>query len=185
MAAALGPCIQEAHAMVGQRHVARHRHEAPADQPRIRDGVVWRATRTGRDQRRAVAGEASDAVDTRGLNGLGIGYLGSNAGRPARPPRLARSRVEPEETMVRTPAQPSAVPPHSGMRSATTADVEPGAIHASPRTTSASHLAYPLSLAHGECQLGLRWGLVLGTPPTAPTPDSTDSACRYPAPPGP
>ena len=40
MAAALGPCIQEAHAMVGQRHVARHRHVAPADQPRIRDGVV-------------------------------------------------------------------------------------------------------------------------------------------------
>jgi len=40
LAAALGPCIQEAHAMVGQRHVARHRHVAPADQPRIRDGVV-------------------------------------------------------------------------------------------------------------------------------------------------
>jgi hypothetical protein len=26
MAAALGQCIQEEHAMVGQRHVARHRH---------------------------------------------------------------------------------------------------------------------------------------------------------------
>jgi hypothetical protein len=43
MAAALGPCIQEEHAMVGQRHVARHRHMAPADQPRIRDGIVGRA----------------------------------------------------------------------------------------------------------------------------------------------
>jgi len=44
MAAALGPCIQEEHAMVGQRHVTRHRHVAPADQSRIRDGTVGRAT---------------------------------------------------------------------------------------------------------------------------------------------
>jgi hypothetical protein len=35
VAAELGPCIQEAHAMVGQRHVARPRHVAPANQPRI------------------------------------------------------------------------------------------------------------------------------------------------------
>ena len=40
MAAELGPCIQEEHAMVGQRHVARHRHVAPADQPRIRDRMM-------------------------------------------------------------------------------------------------------------------------------------------------
>jgi len=40
IAAALGPCIQEAHAMVGQRHVAQYRHMPAADQPRIRDGVV-------------------------------------------------------------------------------------------------------------------------------------------------
>jgi hypothetical protein len=39
MAAALGQFIQEAHAMVGQRHLTRHRHVAPADQPRIREGV--------------------------------------------------------------------------------------------------------------------------------------------------
>jgi hypothetical protein len=52
MAAKLGPCIQEEHAMVGPRHVARHRPVAPADQPRIRNGVVGRATRTRRDQRR-------------------------------------------------------------------------------------------------------------------------------------
>jgi len=41
-------------------------HVAPADQPRIRDGVV--GARNGRvvNQRRAVAGEAGDAVDTRG-----------------------------------------------------------------------------------------------------------------------
>jgi hypothetical protein len=40
MAAELGPCIQEEHAIVGQRHLARHRHVAPANQPRIREGVV-------------------------------------------------------------------------------------------------------------------------------------------------
>src|SRR4029453_7886157 len=65
MAPELGQFIQEEHAIVGQRHFARHRHVAPADQPRIRDGLVGRAKRAGRDQRRAVAGEARDAVDTR------------------------------------------------------------------------------------------------------------------------
>ena len=44
MAAELGQFIQEEHAMVGQRHFTRHRHVAPADQPRIRDGMVRRAT---------------------------------------------------------------------------------------------------------------------------------------------
>jgi hypothetical protein len=43
MAAELGQFIQEEHAIVGQRHFARHRHVAPADQPRIREGVVGRA----------------------------------------------------------------------------------------------------------------------------------------------
>jgi hypothetical protein len=33
-------------------------------------GATW----AGRDQRRAVAGKAGDAVDTRGLNGLGEGH---------------------------------------------------------------------------------------------------------------
>ena len=44
MASKLGSLIQEEHAMVGQRHLARHRHAAPADQPRIRDGMVGRDT---------------------------------------------------------------------------------------------------------------------------------------------
>jgi hypothetical protein len=35
MAAALGEFIEEEHAIVGQRHVSRHRHVAPANQPRI------------------------------------------------------------------------------------------------------------------------------------------------------
>jgi hypothetical protein len=74
MAAELGELIQKQHAMVGQRHLARHRHVAPAEQPRIRDGVVGRATWTGRDPRRAVAGEAGDAVDARGLEGFRQGH---------------------------------------------------------------------------------------------------------------
>jgi hypothetical protein len=56
MAAELEPCIQEEHAMVGQRHVARHRHVVATDQSCIRDGMVGRAKRAGRDQRRTVAG---------------------------------------------------------------------------------------------------------------------------------
>jgi hypothetical protein len=44
MAAEFREFIQEEHAMVGQRHVARHWHVAPADQPRIREGVVGRDT---------------------------------------------------------------------------------------------------------------------------------------------
>ena len=65
MAAALGQFIQEEHAIVGQRHFARHRHVAATDQSCIRDGVMRGATRAGRDQCGAVAGEASDAVNTR------------------------------------------------------------------------------------------------------------------------
>jgi hypothetical protein len=46
MAAALGPCIQAAHAVVGQRHLARPRHVA-VDQPGVRDGMVGGAERAG------------------------------------------------------------------------------------------------------------------------------------------
>jgi hypothetical protein len=73
MAAELGPFIQEEHALVGQRHLARHRYVAPADQPDIRDGVMGGATRAGRDPRRAGAGAASDAVDAGGVEGVGEG----------------------------------------------------------------------------------------------------------------
>ena len=49
MAAELGEFIQKEHAMVGQRHLARPRPVAPAEQPRIRDGMLGRATRAGGD----------------------------------------------------------------------------------------------------------------------------------------
>jgi hypothetical protein len=59
--AALGPFVQAAHVVVGQRHLARQRHVAPADPPHIGDGVIGRAQRAGDDQRRAVTGAAGDA----------------------------------------------------------------------------------------------------------------------------
>jgi hypothetical protein len=68
VAAARRPCIQEEHPVVREGHLARPRHVAPADPPRIRDGLVGRATRARRDQRRTVAGEAGDAVEPRRLD---------------------------------------------------------------------------------------------------------------------
>jgi hypothetical protein len=113
MAAELGQFIQEEHAMVGQRHVSRHRHVASADQPRIRDGMVGRATWAGRDQRRAIAREASDAMDTRGLHGLGEGHRRQDGGEPPGEHRLARPRgAEQEDVMVRTPASASFLQVH-------------------------------------------------------------------------
>ena len=52
MAAALGPCIQAEHAIVGQRHLAGHRHVTAADQPRLREGLV--GARHGRVVTKAV-----------------------------------------------------------------------------------------------------------------------------------
>jgi hypothetical protein len=76
VAAELGPCIQAAHAMVGQRHLARHRHLAATDQPDIRDGVMRSATREGRDPRRTGACQAVDAVDARCGEGFGRSIAG-------------------------------------------------------------------------------------------------------------
>jgi hypothetical protein len=105
MAAALGEFIQAEHAMVDQRHVARHRHVAPPDQPHIRDGMVGCATRARRDQRRAVTGEASDAVDTRGLNRLSEGHRRQDGGESAGQHRRARpGRPQEKDVMGRTPA---------------------------------------------------------------------------------
>jgi hypothetical protein len=86
MAAALGPFIQEAHAVVGPRHLARPRHVAPADQPHIGEGVMGGAKRPGRDQGRTIAHEASQAVDARGLNGFGQGHLWQESREPVHRP---------------------------------------------------------------------------------------------------
>jgi hypothetical protein len=81
MAVALGQFIQEEHAMEGQRHIARLRHVAAGDQPDIGDGMMRRATRSGRDQRRAVAGEARDTVEARGLRASVSGITGRMVNR--------------------------------------------------------------------------------------------------------
>jgi hypothetical protein len=47
MAAALGPCIQEKHAVAGQRHLARQRHVAPIN-PRVGMGK-WAADKASID----------------------------------------------------------------------------------------------------------------------------------------
>jgi hypothetical protein len=60
--------------MMRQRHLARHRHVAPADQSRVREGLVGGAKRASRHQGGAVARGAGDAVDAGGLDGLGQGH---------------------------------------------------------------------------------------------------------------
>jgi hypothetical protein len=100
MAAALGPFIQAAHAVVGPRHLARHRPVAPADQPHIGEGVVRGATRPGRDQGRPVAREASDAMDACGFNGFGEGHGWQDGGESPRQHRLARPRRAEQEDVV-------------------------------------------------------------------------------------
>jgi hypothetical protein len=44
--------------------------------------MLGSAKRARRDPRRAVAGEIGDAVDTRGLNGLGEGHRRHDGGLP-------------------------------------------------------------------------------------------------------
>jgi hypothetical protein len=82
VAAALGPFILEEYTVVGQRHVARHRHVAAADQPHIGDGVMGGATRSGRDQSHTVAFEAGNAMEARSLQGLSQGHGRQDGGEP-------------------------------------------------------------------------------------------------------
>ena len=86
-AAALGPFIQAEDAVVGQRYVARQRHVAPADRPDIRDRLMRSATRPGRHHRGAVTGEPSDAMEARGLDGVGQRHRRQDRGEsPGQPP---------------------------------------------------------------------------------------------------
>jgi hypothetical protein len=103
MAAARGPCIQEAHAVVGPRHLARPRHVATADQPRIGEGVMGGATRAGGDDGGAAAG---DAVNARRVDRVMVArktmsrrceILTPTLKRGASPPRL---QAETEEVLA-------------------------------------------------------------------------------------
>jgi hypothetical protein len=88
----LGQFIQPAPAVVGQRHLARHRPVAPTDPPRVRNGVVGGATRACGDQGGAVAGEAGDAVNAGGVKGFGQGHRWQDGGESPGQPRLGRPR---------------------------------------------------------------------------------------------
>ena len=71
---------------------------------------VWWGVRYGRarDQRCAVPGEARDAVNARGLNGLGQGHRRQDGGEPPGQHRCARPwRSQEEDIMGRTPASAS------------------------------------------------------------------------------
>jgi hypothetical protein len=48
MVAGLRPFIQEAHAVVGQRHLARHGDVSAGNQPYIRDGMMQGVTQCQR-----------------------------------------------------------------------------------------------------------------------------------------
>ena len=97
MTAAPWEFIQKEHAMVGQRHLRRHGQLTAADQPRIRDGVVGGAKGSGPDPRCAVAGEAGDAVDPRGLNGFGEGHGRQDSGVPPGQHRLVHPQTAEKE----------------------------------------------------------------------------------------
>jgi hypothetical protein len=107
MAPALGQFIQEAHAMVRPRHVARPRHVVAADEPHSRDRLVRGATRAGRDQRCAGTREAGDAVDPGGVEGFGQAPRREDGRQAAGQPRCPRARrTQEEHVLVRTPASP-------------------------------------------------------------------------------
>jgi hypothetical protein len=61
MPSARGELIEAEDTMVGQRHLARHGHLAPADQPPSGHGLVGSAERPGKDDDGAPPGKAGDA----------------------------------------------------------------------------------------------------------------------------
>jgi hypothetical protein len=82
--AELRQLIQKEHAIMRQRYLPWHRHLAAADQPHIGDGVMGGPKGPDRDQRRARAGEAGDAMHAGGLEGFGQAHRRQDGGEPAR-----------------------------------------------------------------------------------------------------
>ena len=68
MTATLRPFLQEEHTLVRQRHLARHRHLPPTDQPDIRDGIMGDATPASRDDGAACTGASGDVVHAKGAD---------------------------------------------------------------------------------------------------------------------
>ncbi len=76
--------IQAAHAVVRPRHVAGPGEIPAADQPYVRDGMMWGPKQARRDEHRAGTREVSDAVEARGVNGSWEGYRRQDGGAPSR-----------------------------------------------------------------------------------------------------
>jgi hypothetical protein len=87
VAAKLWQFIQEEHAVVRQRHLARPRHLPSPDQPHIGDGVRRGPQRAGGDDGGTGAGAAGDARDAHGVEGVGQGHRRQDGGEEARQPR--------------------------------------------------------------------------------------------------
>ncbi len=88
-----------------------------------RRGIVRRPKRSGDHDGRAVAGEAGDAVNPRGLNGLGKGHRRQDGGESAGQHRLARTwGTKEKDIMGRTPASSLALPIPIGLPTAATVD---------------------------------------------------------------
>jgi hypothetical protein len=105
MAAELGQFIQEEDAVVGQRHLARPRHVAPADLPDIGDGVMGGATRARGDHRGPRAGAAGATVEARRFDGFREGQVGQDGVRArAHMPVCTPGGAEAADVMVSTPA---------------------------------------------------------------------------------
>jgi hypothetical protein len=103
VACALGPFIQQEHAVVRPRPVPRHRHLAAAAQPHIRDGVMGGATGARGDRGGAGAGTAGDARGAGGVEGFSEGHLRQDGGEPPRQHRLARLMgAERQDIMIKT-----------------------------------------------------------------------------------
>ena len=98
MAPELWPCIQEEHAVVRQRHLARPGEVPAAEQPHVRDRLMGGATRAGRDQGCAGAREAGDAVEARGLDGVSEDHRWQDGPEGAGQYRLPRSRRAQQES---------------------------------------------------------------------------------------
>jgi hypothetical protein len=97
--------IQQEHAMVRQRHLARHRDLTAADRAHSRDGVMGGTKRAGGDEGGAGLTSARDAVNARGLNGFGQGHRRQEGGEPPGQPRLARSEwIQEQDVGVTTSA---------------------------------------------------------------------------------
>ena len=111
MPSARGECIEADDPVVGPRHLARHGYMAPTDQPHIGNGMVGGAKRPGGDEGGAPPGEAGDAVDAGGVDGLGQGHIGEDRRQAAGQPRCPRpGRPQEQDGGGRMPASFSSAP---------------------------------------------------------------------------